>query len=258
MSDTYTAFAPLTYDERAVKQQGWGMASSGPKDDGLIVGFYKRSVLNAARSKEEGKPVYEGRDFVKIQHPGETQNIVDRPIQDSDRHRWPRQWHLYQQGVNQAPDGVPLSLLFPAKPEIETTLRGYNIHTVEQLANLSAHAISTVGMGCQEWVNGAKRYMEQASKGVNHHQFEKAMAEKDSRIAALERNLAEVTALVRERQARPSPALPQVEDVQSLQINAAHQSNEPFTPEPARFVADLSGMTTAPKRRGRPPKNPQH
>ena len=206
MSDVFTEFRPATGMDRAsLDSQGYGMVQYGPTDDKLIVGFYKKSVLNQARSRAEGKPVHEGRDFVKIQHPGETLNIVDRPVMEEDQRRWPRQWHLYQQGVRQVPDGVPLSLLFPAKPEIESTLRGYNIHTVEQLAGLSAQAISTVGMGAQDWVNAAQRYMERANKGVNHHQFEKALAEKDAQIVTLQRQVAEVTALVRQQQAAPAP-----------------------------------------------------
>lgn len=258
MSDTYTAFAPITYDAKAVERQGWGMASSGPTDDKLIVGFYRRSVRNVAASKDAGKPVDESRDYVKIQHPGETLNIVDRPVQDSDKQRWSRQWHSFQQGVRQVPDGVPISLLFPGHPHIETMLRGYNIHTVEQLAGLSGDAISTVGMGAQDWVNAAGKYMERAEKGVNHHQFEKALAEKDQQIATLQRQIEEVTALVHQRPVQqPVQQLPQNAndfDYQTAQINASHESEvRPYTPPGAEFVQDLSGMTT-PKRRGRPPK----
>lgn len=254
MSDVTEFRSPTGMDQASIASQGYGMVQYGPTDDKLIVGFYKKSVLNAARSRAEGKPVHEGKDFVKIQHPGETLNIVDRPVMENDQQRWPRQWHLFQQGVRQLPDGVPLSLLFPAKPEIESTLRGYNIHTVEQLAGLSAQGISTVGMGAQDWVNAAQRYMERANKGVNHHQFEKALAEKDQQIAMLTRQVAEVTALVRQQQTQSAPVNQPNYDFQTAQINTTHQSNEPFTPGPAEFVQDLSGQTQAPKRRGRPPK----
>lgn len=260
----FTDFKPMSgIDHASIHSQGYGMVQYGPTDDKLIVGFYKRSILNAARSRVEGKPVHEGRDFVKIQHPGETLNVVDRPVNDSDKHRWPRQWAHYLQGVQQIPDGVPINLLFPNKPEIETTLRGYNIHTVEQLANLSAQGISTVGMGAQDWVNAAQRYMERADKGVNHHQFEKALAEKDAAIAQLQRQVAEVTALVRQQQApqgiRPTPQMPEVIDLQTEQINTAHQSNEPFTPPPAQFHTDLSSQVQpAPRRPGRPRKVQEH
>ncbi len=245
-------FRPATgMDHAAIASQGYGMVQYGPGDDRLIVGFYKKSVLNQARSRAEGKPIHEGRDYVKIQHPGETLNVVDRPVKEDDPQRWPRQWHSYQQGVRQIPDGVPINLLFPAKPEVETMLRGYNIHTIEQLAGLSGEAISTVGMGAQEWVNAAQRYMERANKGVDHHKFETELAKRDAVVAALTRQLAEVTALVRSQQPAPNP---QNYDFQTAQINGTHQSNEPFTPGPAEFVQDLSNMTTQPKRRGRPPK----
>lgn len=261
MSDITEFRAPSGMDMASIQSQGYGMVQYGPGDDKLIVGFYKKSVLNHALSRQEGKPVYEGRDFVKIQHPGENLNIVDRPAHDGDRQRWPQKWAHYLAGVTQIPDGVPLSLLFPDKPHIVDMMRGYNIHTVEQLSGLSGQAISTVGMGAQEWVNAAQRYMERANKGVNHHEHEKALADRDQKIAALERQVAEVTALVRSQQ-NPTAALGDQRQVvgvplaqfdhQSAQIAATHQSNEPFTPGPATFVQDLSGETQP--RRGRPRK----
>lgn len=248
MSDAFTDFRPSTGIDRAsLDAHGYGMVQYGPGDEKLIVGFYRRSVINSAKSRELGKPVHEGQDYVKIEHPGETLNKVDRPVTDQDRQRFPRQWAMYMQGKQDVPDGIPISLLFPAKPEIEATLRGYNINTVEQLANLSAHAISTVGMGCQDWVNGAKRYLERAEKGVNHHKFEAALATKDQQIAALQRQLNDLSALIQTKTAAP----PQNFDAQTAQINAVHQSADmPFTPEPAQFVQDLS-IEAKPKR-GRP------
>lgn len=261
MSDITEFRAPSGMDMASIQSQGYGMVQYGPGDDKLIVGFYKKSVLNHALSRQEGKPVYEGRDFVKIQHPGENLNIVDRPAHDGDRQRWPQKWAHYLAGVTQIPDGVPLSLLFPDKPHIVDMMRGYNIHTVEQLSGLSGQAISTVGMGAQEWVNAAQRYMERANKGVNHHEHEKALADRDQKIAALERQVAEVTALVRSQQAQQVPGPAELRgnlqfagprDLQTDQLNATHQSNEPFTPGPATFVQDLSGETQP--RRGRPRK----
>lgn len=257
----FTEFAPLKFDQQAVSQQGWGMAASGPTDDKLIVGFYKKSVLNKFKSKQEAKPVFEGHDYVKIQHPGETLNIVDRPARDDDKTRWPQRWAQYQAGVSQIPDGVPLSLLFPDKPQIADMMRAYNIHTVEQLANLSAQGQQTVGMGAVEWVTAAKKYMERADKGINHHEFEQAMQGKDSKIATLERQIEELSKLVRERAPQPSEQHVQTHDFQTEQINRTHQSvDTPFTPEPAQFVHDLSNEVQPQRRRGRPPgsKNKEH
>jgi hypothetical protein len=269
MSDTYTPFQPLKYDQQEVSRQGWGIANSGPNDNQLMVGFYKRSVLNRFKSSQQGTPVHEGRDFIKIQHPGESLNVVDREVTDQDKHRWPQKWEAYIKNVAQVPDGIPLSLLYPSKPEIVETLRGYNIQTVQQLAALSGHAISTVGMGCQEWVNAAAAYMKQADKGVDHHKFNAAMNAKDQQIATLNRQVEELTRLVQQKLAQPNeprprnanmanPMPPQHQDFdyQTEMLNASHASaddTQAFLQPPAQFVQDLSGSVEPPKRRGRPP-----
>jgi hypothetical protein len=252
MSDFTEFRAPTGMDMNSIISQGYGMVQYGPGDDKLIVGFYKKSVLNAAESRNLGKPVYEGKDFVKIQHPGETLNCVDRPVNDGDKQRWPQKWAQYQAGVKQIPDGVPLNQLFPDRPQIVDMMRGYNIHTVEQLSHLSAEAIGTVGMGCQEWVNAAQRYMERVEKGINHHQFEHEINKRDQRIATLERQINDLTSLVHAREPRAPVA--QNYDQQTEQINLSHQSNEPFMPAPVQFVPDLSGQVQPPRRPGRPRK----
>lgn len=253
MSDTYTSFPQIQYDQNAVSRQGWGMANSGPNDEQLVVAFYPYSQLNKFKSNQEGKPVYETKDFVSISHPGESMNVVKREATENDKRRFARHWAMYQQGKNQVPDGIPLALLFPSSPHIVETLRGYNIHVIEQLANLSAHGIGSIGMGAQEWVNGAKRYMERADKGVDHHKFETAMAEKDREIATMKRQIAELSQLANQRHA---PAINmQTHDFQSEQIGKVHASADPTqsTLQPAaQFVNDLSGETTVSKPRGRP------
>ena len=248
MSDEFGA---LRFNQQEVAQRGFGMASSGPTDDRLIVGFLNKSVQNKFKSKEHGVPVFEDHVFVKVQHPGETLNIVERPVMEEDKQRWPRQWQAFVNGSSQAPEGIPITLLFPDRPHIAATLKGYNIHTVEQLANLSAQGMSTVGMGCQDWVNGAKRYMEHAEKGVSHHKFETELAKLASENRTLQRQVQELTAAVHQKE-RPAPNA-NVYDFQTAQINSSHQSEDiAETPGPAQFVHDLSGETQT-KRRGRPP-----
>lgn len=254
MSDVYTEFRPATGMDRAsLDSQGYGMVQYGPGDDKLLVGFYRRSIQNKAISQREGKPIYESRDYIKIQHPGESLNVVDREATPQDKARFRNHWARYQEGVQQTPAGIPLSLLFPVKPEIESMLRQYNIHTVEQLAGLSAHGIGTVGMGCQEWVNAAQRYMEHANKGVNHHQHQKEVADLNSKIATLSRQVEELSRIANQRIAAPIDM--QTHDFQSEQIANAHASSDPsqsVLQKPVHFTQDLSGEVQPSKPRGRP------
>ena len=203
---------------------------------------------------------------------GESLNIVDREVTEQDKQRWPQKWSQYLQNITQIPDGVPLNLLYPSKPEIVETLRGYNIQTVQQLQKLSGHAIGTIGMGCQEWVNAAAKYMEQADKGVDHHKFNQAMNAKDQQIKTLQRQIEELTRLVQtpdEPATSPSPnsctersaaAIPQDYDYQTEQLNASHASaddSQAFLQPPAQFVQDLSGSVEPPKRKGWPKGKPR-
>ena len=260
MSDTYTEFGPLKYNAQEIAQKGYGMANSGPTDDRLIVGFYHKSVLNTHKSKEAGKRICEDREFVKIQHPGETLNILDRPIQEADKFRWPRQWAMFQQGKNQIPDGIPITLLYPDKPSITDMLIGYNIHTVEQLAHLSANGIDQVGMGCQEWVNKAAKYLEQAQKGVDFHRFEQAMQEKDTEMDTLRRQVKDLSAQLGKFMRAGDPRPPDNFDIQTTMQAAVGAQRTEDARKTTRVVnfsqeitsPDLSGEVK--RGRGRPRK----
>jgi hypothetical protein len=254
MSDSYTEFGSLNVSQQVaqeIAQRGFGVVNAGATDERLIVGFYRKSIVNPFRSNAEGKRICEDHDFVKIQHPGESLNIVDRPVSDSDKRRFPRQWAMFLQGKAQIPDGIPISLLYPDKPSITDTLTGYNIHTVEQLAALSGHGIQTVGMGCQEWVNKATKYLDQAQKGVDFHRFEQERKEKDQQISTLTRQVNELSAKLNQVLSKSEPP-PKDFDVQTAQINA--QQREYELPQAVTFTSsikspDLSGEV---KQRGRP------
>ena len=258
MSNTYTEFGALKYNPQEIAQRGYGVANSGPTDDRLIVGFYHKSIINTFKSKEAGKRVCEDQEFVKIQHPGESLNIVDRPVQASDKQRWPRQWAMFQEGKKQVPDGIPITLLYPDKPSITDMLIGYNIHTVEQLANLSAHGIGQVGMGCQEWVNKAQKYLEQANKGVDFHRFDAAIAAKDAEMETMRRQIKDLSAQLGRFMRKEEPKNFDVQS--SMQANIGAQMTEDA--ERAGPVVQFSqGIPASPdlsgevvRRRGRPRK----
>src|SRR5579863_4420243 len=47
-------------------------------------------------------------------------------------------------------------------------------------------------MGCQEWVNRAKKYLERASRGVDHHQLEELDRRHQSEIRTLHNTIADL------------------------------------------------------------------
>lgn len=143
------------------------------EDKNLLVMFYNRSMPVASASLDKGRRIHKDVIFIKIQQPGEMLNIIDRPANDEDKHRFRTQWANFVHDRTQVPEGSPIDLLFPNHPAVADNLRAFGIFTIEQCAELSAHAMDTIGRGSQEYVNRAKKYLDAADKGVAFHKLQK-------------------------------------------------------------------------------------
>lgn len=192
--------------------QGYGMVEFG-RDDQMMVIFYTRAVENEAKSREMGRKICEDRNFVKIFTPGERLNQVDRPVQDTDKQRWPRQWADFVHKRTQVPDGTPIDLLFPNHPAIAENLKAMGIYTIEQQANLSANGIDSIGLGGQEYVNKAKAYIKSSEKGLGFNKLQAELATRDQQIKILQ---GQVMAQKR-----------QIDDMMQKMLNPALHSNSP-------------------------------
>ena len=211
-----------------------GMATYG-EDSNLLVIFYAKSVENRAKSIEQGIRVFESRVYCKIQHPGENLNIIDKPADESLKQRFSAQWEAFSTNQTYVPEGTPIDLLFPNFPHVAETLRGLGVHTIQQCAGLSAHAISSLGIGGIEYVNKSKQYLESAKEGVGFHQFQKAITEKDTQIRILSETVSKLTERldqIADKRSNPlsnplNPPFIQGYDVQTDRINATHTSKPP-------------------------------
>lgn len=162
------------------KMGDWGgIVNYGPGDSGMVVMFYLKPVHNPAKSVESGSPQYDDKTYVRIHPPGERLNIIDRLATDSDRKRFPMQYMQFKENAPQVSNGTPIDMLFPATPSVGAALKASGVHTVEQCAELSAHAIETIGMGAQQWVNDAQRYLQVANKGVKASELKKLLDDRD-------------------------------------------------------------------------------
>lgn len=152
-----------------------GSVQTGPSDQSMLCIFYKRAVHNEIKSAHAGTPIYEDMDYVRIQQPGETTQVVDRPAQIGDKRRWPQQWQAYAAGKDQVADGTPLGLLFPRHPSAVAMLQAIGIMTVQHLANASATAIAAIGMNGQDYVNYAQKYLNVGAGGAAFHQMQREL-----------------------------------------------------------------------------------
>lgn len=186
MAEDFTSFAAPTN----INMQGHvGTVEYGGGPSNRVVRFYTRSVRNAAKSNETGRPFFEDKVYVIVHPPGERLNIVDRPATHDDAKLWPVQWAQFQQSREQIPEGTPIDMLYPDRPSIASMLKAHGVHTVEQCSELSGPAIDNIGMGAQQYCNDASKYLQMAQKGVGANVLRKELEQRDQQIRGLEHTI---------------------------------------------------------------------
>jgi hypothetical protein len=156
---------------------------------GMTALFYRDAQHNKKKSQDAGRPIFEDVTMVRIGPPGERLNVVIRPASRADVQRFPREWARFEQGQPQVPDGTPVEMLYPERPSIGKQLKASGVHTVEQLSELSSHAIDQIGMGCQTWVNYAQKYVEDSKKGVTSVKMRRELELRDQEINSLKHEI---------------------------------------------------------------------
>jgi len=230
-----------------------------------VVQFYNKSVHNPAKSQEAGRHVYDDVIFFKSFMPGEQRfEIVDRPATRQDKQNYALQWAAFSQNQSQTPEGTPISMLYPEKPAVASTLQAYGVHTIEQCAALNANSIDSIGMGCQTWVNDAAKYLAMANQGVTATKFRKELEERDGQIRVLQQQIEQLKVQVAAAQSTPQangvdPALVQAVIAQmSGQMRPRMPLNplgEVFDAQTAQINATSTTAEVTRQRRGRPRKN---
>lgn len=267
-----------------------GSVQTGPSDSSMLCIFYKRAVHNAVKSAQAGRPMYEDMDYVRIQQPGETTQVVDRPAQQADKQRWPHQWQAYAAGKDQVAEGTPLGLLFPRHPSAVAMLQAIGIMTVEHLANASATAIAAIGMHGQDYVNYAQKYIHGASSGAAFHQMQMELENTKRQNERLAKQVDDLTHQMQQynammlanagagvpmpgvpRQPAPPPAQPMpggsmppapnfgnspIFDAQTAQINATHPSAQQPMQQPMQQEQPAKRKGGWPAGKPRGPRKP--
>ena len=161
-------------------------------DKDLVVNFYYKSVRDVEKSRDKSMPIFNDVIYIKIMRPGEQLNVIDRPAEAQDSYRFARHWAQFQDKKAQVPEGTPIDLLFPNNPAIADSLRARGVFTIQQCSNLTAHAVDSLGTGGQEYVNRAKKYIEQAASGESYVKIQDELARKEQQIVSQNRQMDEM------------------------------------------------------------------
>lgn len=213
------------FAEAQVIKQGNSYSVQHGTDNNLFVEFFMEAIHDEEESVKQGRPIYHDREFVKIIPVGDTKTIVCRPVDKvgtqatpPDNIRWPRQYESFKNQQVQVMDGTPLEHWAPLTKSQVLMYKSANVHTVEQLANVSDTNLHNLGMGARDVREKAIAYLENAKD--------------NSGISVLQKENEEL----------------------KIQLQATQEQMKAVLERMAKFEKDDD--ENAP-RRGRPPKQPE-
>jgi hypothetical protein len=135
------------------------------------------STLHVEFYEYEKEP-YKGKPFVRIMTPGDKNNIVDQPVQEYHKRRFPRQWLYFSMKDNESTViGTPIETWHEEQPE---TLNKFQrdemlilkFQTVEQIATASDSQLQKIGMGALGLREKARNYLATRNSSVASNQLE--------------------------------------------------------------------------------------
>lgn len=135
---------------------------------GIYAEFTNDSIEMKFRSEQEGRPIFEDREFVRIIIAGDRNSEVYREATPYDKERFHEVYDRFKRGMEGRDQitGTPLKQWPLMKPSQIRELEGIKIFTVEHLAALSDGQKQQLGMGAHDLVASARAYLESAKDGA--------------------------------------------------------------------------------------------
>lgn len=159
---------------------------------GVFVQFYTDAVELKAESEKQGRPIFKDMPHIRKMIPGDQSNVIERAAKEHDIRMYPREWDQYKRQQGEGMTGTPLEQWPQVTRAQVKEAKYFEVHTVEQLAELSDMSCQRMGMGFYELRGKAKAYLDAAT----HTAAETAQAAENERlrseIEALKAQMAEV------------------------------------------------------------------
>lgn len=172
-------------------------ARPGAGDDKLFVVFYKGVLKEEDASVQAGRPIYKDYDMVRIYTPGDRNNVIDRPMCESDMVRWPKQYAAFKAGASE--EAQLVGTLLTDWPGVGRAmceeLRYFGIRTVEQLADANDAACIRVP-GLFQLKKAAAIWLDKAKATAEATKAAKELEEAQAQRAADQRTIADLAAKV--------------------------------------------------------------
>lgn len=165
-------------------------------DAGLFVQFYMEAIKDEEASVAQGRPIFIDREFIKIIPAGDSKTVVCRPVKldddggtPPDNVRWPNLYAAFKNQQVQVNEGTPIEELPGLSKSQVMTMKSVNVHTVEQLSQVSDTNLHNIGMGARELRDKATAYISRADSNSGYQKLEKENADLRTELEALKNQM---------------------------------------------------------------------
>jgi hypothetical protein len=167
----------------------------------LYVEFYEDALEIPFRSEQEGRPVYEQREFVRIMVPGDSTNIIEVPVTQGHKEQFPKQYARFKEGLKDVVEGTPLKMWPVINRSQVKEAEYFEVRSVEQLAELSDNICKRMGMGYMELRGKARAWLLSAK---DSSVVTRQAAENDRLQAEIELLKTQIAELATPKRGRPA------------------------------------------------------
>jgi hypothetical protein len=170
-------------------------------DASLVATFRTLAIKNEARSRVEGRPIFDDVEVVEIRIPG-SRNYTPYPATahshwQSDpftgeqssvsyAERFAKQYQQFKSQQVQTKSGTPLDQVRFLSPGECAGLRAMNIYTVEQLALIDGQELKNLGPGGRDWKNRAIEYIAESKASAPNAQMQAELEAMRAQLAVLQ------------------------------------------------------------------------
>lgn len=173
----------------------------------LHVEFYTSPKQNMKRTREEGRPIFEDAEFVRIRFAGDRNRTLEAPAnqpsvrdpQDNTRwltyiDRFPDHYKAFKEGRVYRGGGTPLDELPFLTASQRAELRAVNIHDAETLAAMEGEPLKKLGMFGRALKDQAQAWLDKAKGSADLTRMAADNAALREQMEAMQRQLAEFIA----------------------------------------------------------------
>lgn len=156
-------------------------------DDRLAVRFFIKPEQNNFETQEQGRPIFEDREMVRIEVPGDAKTVIETYVRDEHKQRFPRQWMAFQQSRTNPEFGTPLSqwpLVTPAQAEMLASVKFRTVESIATASDLQLQSVGMIaGMAPAAFRERARAYLKAAEGTADVEKMAQNLHERDEKIA---------------------------------------------------------------------------